>query len=73
MVISVLTNNDPNFLDHLKFTCSDVHISKVNDVHEKLFPVQTQPQVRSIDRKILRSNRYFFCENEYALCASFWK
>ena len=50
MVISVLTNNDPDFLDHIKFTCSGVHISKVNDVHEKIFLVQTQPQVLSIGR-----------------------
>ena len=50
MVISVLTNNAPDFLDHIKFTCSGVHISKVNDVHEIFFLVQTQPQVLSIGR-----------------------
>ena len=50
MAISVLTNNAPDFLDHIKFTCSGVHISRVNDVHEKIFLVQTQPQVLSIGR-----------------------
>ena len=47
MVISVLTNNDPDFLDHIKFT--GVYILKVNDVHEKFFHVPTQPQVQSME------------------------
>ena len=64
MVISVLTNNDPHFLDYIKFTCSDVHISKVNDVHEIFFHC-SDSAASILDGKILKSNRYFFFEIEY--------
>ena len=72
MVISVLTNNAPDFLDHIKFTCSGVHISKVNDVHEK-FVSRSNSATSTLDRKILRSNRYFFSENEYDWAQVFGK
>ena len=72
MVISVLTNNAPDFLDHIKFTCSGVHISKVNDVHEKKFS-RSNSATSTLDRKILRSNRYFFSENEYDWAQVFGK
>ena len=50
MVMSVLMNNVPGFLDHIKFTYSGVHISKLNDVHEKIFLLHIQAQILSIGR-----------------------